>query len=329
MEQDDSLDDVLNLAARVEALSQLDFVDQFVRWRVSAAERGVLGRRTAELRARLEEVDEQLFGEAWTRFRAAGDAVGRVSTPVGATVGDRRPTKRGDADVGRVSIPAAPGAVRDRPEHQDRPERQQLRAWLEQFTAYRPQHPRPVHTGYDALDALVDGAFNLNEIPAPTRPPEREMIHLEPTPVRVVLELADRVSWQPGDVFYDLGSGLGQVPILIHLLTGVRAVGVEIEPAYCRVARATAEALDLPDVSFVEADARAADYLQGTVFYLFTPFVGEMLQAVLDRLHDQTRGRVVTVCSYGPCCPHVARQPWLKSRDPDPEHEFKLALFEG
>jgi hypothetical protein len=288
IERDVSLDDVLNLAARVEALSQLDFVEQFVRLRVSAAERAELGRRTAEQRARLEEIDERLFDQGWARFRAVG----------GGTFGDR-------------------------------PERRQLRAWLDQFTAYRPQQPRPVHTGYDALDALVDGVLDLAEIPAPTRAPEREMIHLEPTPARVVLELADRISWQPEDVFYDLGSGLGQVPILVNLLTGVRAVGVEIEPAYCRVARASAEGLGLADVLFVLADARAADYTPGTVFYFFTPFVGQMLQAVLDRLHDQTRGRTITVCSYGPCSPHIARQPWLRSMDPDPEHEFKLAILRG
>jgi SAM-dependent methyltransferase len=154
------------------------------------------------------------------------------------------------------------------------------------------------------------------------------MIHLEPTPARVVLELVDRVSWQPSDVFYDIGSGLGQVPLLVHLLAGVRAVGVEIEPAYCRVARAAAAALGLSGVSFVQGDARQAAYGQGTVFYLFTPFVGEMLQAVLDRLCAQTRGRVVTLCSYGPCSPHVAWQGWLRSLVPDPKHEFKLALFE-
>ena len=288
IERDGSLDDELNLAARVEALAQLEFADEFLRLSGSAQERAALGRRVARARARLERADERLFEQARARFREAGTETRPTSTV-----------------------------------------RQGLRAWLDRFTAYRREQSRPLHTGYDALDALVDGVLNLDEIPAPTRAPEREMIHLEPTPVRVVLEMVDRVTWRPEDVFCDIGSGLGQVPILVHLLTGVRAVGIEIEPAYCRVARKEAERLGLSGVSFLEGDARTADYRPGTVFYLFTPFVGEMLQDVLDRLEEQVKGRAVTVCCYGPCNPHVARQVWLHSKDVDPEYEFKLAVFHG
>jgi len=290
MERDAFLEDDLNLGARVEALARLEFADEFLRLRAPPAERAALARRVDRQRARLEQANERLYDQGRARFEAV--AAGMEIRPTAAA-------------------------------------RQDLRAWLDNFTAYRPTAPRPVHAGYDALDALVDGVLNLNEIPAPTQTPEREMIHLEPTPARVVLEMVDRVAWQAEDVFYDIGSGLGQIPLLIHLLTGVRAVGVEIEPAYCRVARACAERMGLTNISFVQADARAADYAPGTAFYLFTPFVGEMLQAVLDRLQAQTRGRTVTVCTYGPCNPHVARQAWLATRDPDPEHEFKLALFEN
>ena len=269
IERDASLEDDLKLGARVEALAQLDFADEFLRLRAPPAERAALARRVDRQRARLERANERLFEQARARFEAVA-AAGMAT----------RPTE---------------------PVHRD------LRAWLDLFTSYRPQQPRPVHTGYDALDALVDGVLSLDEIPAPTQAPTREMIHLEPTPARVVLEVVDRVPWQPEDVFYDIGSGLGQVPLLVHLLTGVRVVGVEIEPAYCRVARACAEGLGLAGVSLKQVDAREADYTQGTVFYLFTPFVGEMLQAVLDRLYEQTRGRQITVCTYGPCNPHVAR----------------------
>jgi SAM-dependent methyltransferase len=294
IEQDASLEDDFNLGARVEALAQLDFADEFLRYHAPPAERAALARQMDVQRARLERANERLYvqARAWFEAVAGGDLGSRPTRP---TEGIRR----------------------------------ELRAWLDQFTAYRPQPSRPVHTGYDALDALVDGVLDLNEVPAPTQASVREMIHLEPTPARVVLELVDRVPWQPDDVFYDIGSGLGQVPLLVHLLTGVRAVGIEIEPAYCRVARAIAEDLSISGVSTVQADARAADYGTGTVYYLFTPFVGEMLGAVLDRLREQTRGRRVTVCSYGPCNPHVARQAWLRSAVDDPEHEFKLALFES
>ena len=160
-----------------------------------------------------------------------------------------------------------------------------------------------------------------------TQAPEPEMVHLEPTPARVVLEMVDRLHLQLEDVFYDLGSGLGQVAILVHLLSGIRTIGVEVEPAYYEVACDRAWVLGLSDVCFVNEDARTADYMRGSVFYLFTPFKGQMLQAVLDRLHQEARARPIRVCSYGPCTPHVAQQPWLRSVGPGADHEFKLAVF--
>jgi SAM-dependent methyltransferase len=153
------------------------------------------------------------------------------------------------------------------------------------------------------------------------------MVHLEPTPARAILDMVDRLHLTKDDVFYDLGSGLGQVVILVRLLTGVRAVGIEVEPSYCEVARDRAWVLGLSGVTFVNEDARQADYAEGTVFYLFTPFMGNMLQAVLDRLCTEARKRPLRVCTYGPCTPHVARQPWLRSADANADHEFKLAIF--
>jgi hypothetical protein len=335
IEQDPSLEDHLNLAARVRALAQLEFIDEFARLRPPPAERAALGRRVDRARVRLERANRRLFEEAWARLQAVGRGSGGVGNPPydGARPDgdDGNPPERGARPDGGHKAPPSQA-------------RQELRAWLDQFTAYQPRQARTLHVGYDALDALIDGALNLDVIPAPTHKPERGMIHLEPSPARVVLEMVDRVQWHPQDLFYDVGSGLGQVPILVHLLTGVRATGIEVEPAYCRVARATAEALGLSQVSFVQADARAADYRPGTVFYLFTPFVGEMLHAVLDRLRSQAavspraaaqtrraaaspQQPAITVCSFGPCTPLVARQDWLRSEDADLEHEFKLALF--
>jgi hypothetical protein len=77
----------------------------------------------------------------------------------------------------------------------------------------------------------------------------------------------------------------------------------------------------------VNLDAREADYAGGTVFFMFTPFVGSMLQAVLDRLYREAKRRPIRVCTFGPCTLEVAKQPWLKSMDGNADHEFKLAVF--
>ena len=281
IESDPSLDDEMNLRARVDALDEIEFIEDIVRLRGRWEDLGTLGARAAAQRQRLERANERLFDRTRARIHSG------KHTP---------------------------------PEH---------RAWFDQFTNYTPLRQGQPHTGYDALDALVEGMLRIERVPQATQEPEPEMVHLEPTPARAILELVDRLHLRPEEVFYDLGSGLGQVVILVHLLTGARTVGVEVEPAYCQVARDRAWVLGLPGATFCNEDARAADYSRGSAFYLFAPFRGQMLQAVLERLRREAQARPIRVCSYGPCTPDVAAQPWLRPVGPGADHEFKVAIFES
>jgi len=142
-----------------------------------------------------------------------------------------------------------------------------------------------------------------------------DMVHYEPTPARVMLDLVDHCAFAPDDVFYDLGSGLGYVALTIHLLTGIKAKGVEFEPLFCAYAQNCARQLGLSAVEFINADAREADYSDGTLFYLFTPFKNLLLQTVLDRLKEVAQTKMIKIFTYGACTRPVARQSWLHSLD--------------
>ncbi len=50
----------------------------------------------------------------------------------------------------------------------------------------------------------------------------------------------------------------------------------------------------------------------GTVFYLYTPFLGTILRAVLDLLRREAIGREIRVCTFGPCTPTVGAERWLE-----------------
>ncbi len=167
--------------------------------------------------------------------------------------------------------------------------------------------------GYDGLDMLVSDLLLDDAVPDPLRALEAEMVQYQPTPARVVLALMTHARVANDDVFFDIGSGLGQVPMLVNLLTGARAIGVELEPAYCEYARRRALDLNLNDVVFWNDDARAADYGDGTVFFLYTPVRGEMLRVVLDRIRAGTCNRDIRVLTYGPCTDTVASLAWLTS----------------
>ena len=187
--------------------------------------------------------------------------------------------------------------------------------------------PEQNEPGYDHLDTFTNGLLPIQTVPEEIKEKAPGMVFYQKTPGRIILELVDKAQFKKDDVFYDLGSGLGHVPILVNLLSGVRAKGVEFEPAYCDYATACATELNLPGVQFINADARSADYSDGTVFFMYTPFEGGMLLDVLEMLRLASRSRNITILTYGPCTVEVARQSWLGGKDRGENNIYKLGVF--
>lgn len=181
--------------------------------------------------------------------------------------------------------------------------------------------------GYDELDMLANGLLAVPVDPVEPDSREAEMMFYQPTPVRVILRLIDELKPSADDVFYDLGSGIGHVPILFNLLTGIRVKGVELEESYIRFSEACLQKLGLSGVTFVQADARAADYSDGTIFYMYTPFRGELMEQVLTTLEAQSKQRPIRVCAYGPCTLQVSKAKWLRSITQTGKRETHYGLF--
>jgi hypothetical protein len=181
--------------------------------------------------------------------------------------------------------------------------------------------------GYDNLDIFINGLLSFQPMPEQTKDLEPEMVYYQKTPARIVFELAERGGFGKEDVFFDLGSGLGQAAILVNLLTGVTVRGIEFEPAFCAYAADCAAALNLSRVTFINADARKADYSEGTVFFMFTPFRGEMLQEVLAVLRKESQLRKIKIITYGPCTTQAALQSWLNFTGPKDDNIYKLGFF--
>jgi SAM-dependent methyltransferase len=181
--------------------------------------------------------------------------------------------------------------------------------------------------GYDRLDRLVSGILDRDVFPEATLEPEPEMVLQQRTPARITFALVRRTNLGPQDCFYDLGSGMGHVTTLVHLLSGAPSRGVEFEPAFCGYARACAAALDLTQVAFINADARRADYAEGTIFFMYTPCEGAMLLEVLERLRERARRGPIRLATYGACTAIVAQQDWLSAPSPAEPGSDHLAIF--
>jgi Histone methylation protein DOT1 len=181
--------------------------------------------------------------------------------------------------------------------------------------------------GYDEMDMLLNG---LLEVPfVPTDPQERDadMLFYQPTPARIILKLIDELQAVPEDIFYDLGSGLGHVPILVNLLTGIKTKGIELAESYVHYSGECLKKLGLPNVEFIHADARHIDYQDGTIFYMYTPFQGAMLRQVLIKLEAQSQRRPIRVCTYGPCSVPVGKQKWLQPLYQTGKQEGSFSIF--
>ena len=100
----------------------------------------------------------------------------------------------------------------------------------------------------------------------------------------------------------------------MNVLTSVISKGVEYETAFCTYAKNCATDLRLRDVDFINIDARYTNYSSGTVFFMYTPFEGEMLLEVLKNLRTEAKNKKIKLFTYGPCTSLFTQQDWLISR---------------
>ncbi|MBK7863474.1 MAG: class I SAM-dependent methyltransferase [Archangiaceae bacterium] len=147
-------------------------------------------------------------------------------------------------------------------------------------------------------DAWLDAQLGLSpELPDDVALPGGAVPYL-PCPVDAILEAVREVPVREHDVFVDLGSGLGRPALLAHLLTGCRALGVELQPHLVAQARRVAARHGLSDaVRFQPGDAATAELSAGTVFFIYSSFNGAALERVLASLERVARAQRITLCA--------------------------------
>jgi hypothetical protein len=192
------------------------------------------------------------------------------------------------------------------------PPRLLLHWFGESASENQPRSPLP-GLGFDYRDELVCGFLQLLEPGEPHRQLSPEVVPYQPTPVRHILHLIAAAAVTEDDIFVDLGSGLGHVPLLVSMMTGAQSLGIEVQPAYVASARRCAESLFLSRVQFAAQDARDADLSRGTIFYLYSPFKGSILADVLNTLRRESVHRSIRICTLGPCTHRVSSETWLKA----------------
>lgn len=150
-----------------------------------------------------------------------------------------------------------------------------------------------------AADDWLDGLLRLSRLTTGQDRPPCGQVNLSSRAQRI----SDFLSiTRPGqsDTIYDLGCGSGKFAITVAASSSARVKGVEYGQTYIESARRNGERFALPNLEFIHADVRDVDLSDGTAFYLYFPFWGEVARTVARMLGEVARARNITVYASGP-----------------------------
>lgn len=131
------------------------------------------------------------------------------------------------------------------------------------------------------LAALAPGHAQAPEVDVP----------FFPTPQPAVEKMLEMAELKNGDYLFDLGSGDGRIPITAAKLHGVRALGVDLDPALVMEANESAKRERVADkVTFKQQDLFETDLSEATVITMFLLHsINMKLRPTLMRLAPGTR----------------------------------------
>jgi hypothetical protein len=167
----------------------------------------------------------------------------------------------------------------------------------------------------DERERWLDAVLGVDELPVDGDDLPAGCVPYLPSSIEVLLRATERAKVSSDDIFVDVGSGLGRAMMMVHLLTGAGAIGLEVQGRLAHLARSKAERLGLSHVATVHGDAEllAKHVTTGSVFYFYCPFSGARLTNTLESIRPLAAVRPLRLCFIDLPCPDL---PWLEA-DPN------------
>ena len=171
-------------------------------------------------------------------------------------------------------------------------------------------------------DGWLDSLLGIPQLPDDGPDLPRGCVPYLPSSVNALWRMIEHADIQPDDVFVDIGSGVGRAALFTHLITGASTIGLEIQPQLVEAQRALCARLGVSRCAVVAGDAAhlCDDLASGTVFFLYCPFSGQRVEAVLEGLMAIARTRLIRICCLDL---ELGARPWLE-RLPLPFNELSI-----
>lgn len=116
------------------------------------------------------------------------------------------------------------------------------------------------------------------------------------TPYSAFRAVLRRLQLGPNDIFCDLGAGYGTLAVYgATVVPEAQFRGYELMPHRVEAANRAISRLELPNAQMIQADAKDADFSDGTVFYLFLPFSTFTDRAVFTKLGEIAETKPIRV----------------------------------
>lgn len=160
---------------------------------------------------------------------------------------------------------------------------------------------------------LVFAAGSADAAEATASGPKKKLdVWYVPTPHEIVDRMLDVAKVRAGDVVYDLGCGDGRMVIAAAKKYGTHGVGVDLDPARIREARANAKRAGVETmVTFQVADLFETDIREATVVLLY----------LLPELNRRLKPKLFAELRPGA---RVVSHDWDMGRDWPPDEYVKL-----
>jgi len=117
------------------------------------------------------------------------------------------------------------------------------------------------------------------------------------TPYSTAISIFNMINVKDNDVFFDLGSGTGNITLFVNIYFRIKSTGIDLVPYFIEKGNIIAEEMRLEHVRFIKGNFLEEDLSEGTIFYInCLTFNLEMRKTLAEKMNLIKEGsRIISI----------------------------------